>query len=95
MKIKIITVAILGIFIYSCSPKVVAPIVEVKKIELTPELAAGKNIYENNCVGCHKLPKVNELSQEGWKPVLVRMQKKARLNDAQMVVISNYIFSQL
>lgn len=95
MKTRIIAVAVLGILIYSCSPKVIAPVTEVKKVELTPELAAGKSLYENNCARCHKLPQVNELSQEDWKPVLVRMQKKSRLDDTQMVEISNYIFSQL
>ncbi|WP_395056400.1 c-type cytochrome [Flavobacterium sp.] len=92
---RIIAVAILGIFIYSCSPKVVTPVNEAPKVELTPELAAGKSLYENNCAKCHKLPQVARHTQEGWKPVLIRMQKKARLDDAQMVGISNYIFSQL
>jgi cytochrome c5 len=95
MKTRIIAVAILGIFIYSCSPKVVAPVSEAKKMELTPELAAGKSLYENNCAKCHKLFEATKHTQEDWKPVLVRMQKKARLDDAQMAEISNYIYSQL
>jgi cytochrome c5 len=95
MKIRIIAVAILGIFLYSCSPKVIAPVTEVKKAELTPELAAGRTLYENNCAKCHKLFSPTKLSEQDWKPVLVRMQKKARLDDAQMVEISNYIYSQL
>jgi cytochrome c5 len=95
MKIRIIAVAILGIFLYSCSPKVIAPVTEVKKTELTPELAAGRVLYENNCAKCHKLFSPTKLSEQDWKPVLVRMQKKARLDDAQMVEISNYIYSQL
>lgn len=96
MKIRIIAVAILGVLIYSCSPKVIAPVTpEVKTIELTPELLAGRKLYENNCAKCHKLFSPTKLSQEDWKPVLVRMQKKARLEDAQMVEISNYIYSHL
>ena len=95
MKTRILAFAVLGIFIYSCSPKVIAPVSEVNKVALTPELAAGRTLYENNCARCHKLPQVNELSQEAWKPVLVRMQKKSKLDDTQMAGISNYIFSQL
>ncbi|MFM9987511.1 cytochrome c [Flavobacterium sp.] len=95
MKIRIIAVAILGIFLYSCSPKVIAPVTEVKKVELTPELAAGRTLYENNCAKCHKLYSPTNFSEQDWKPILVRMQKKARLDDAQMVEISNYIYSQL
>lgn len=95
MKIRIIAVAILGIFLYSCSPKVIAPVTEVKKVELTPELAAGRTLYENNCAKCHKLYSPTNFSEQDWKPILVRMQKKARLDDTQMVEISNYIYSQL
>jgi cytochrome c5 len=95
MKTRIIAVAILGIFIYSCSPKVVAPVVNAPKVELTPELAAGKSMYENNCAKCHKLFSPTKFSEQDWKPVLVRMQKKAKLDDAQMAQISNYIYSQL
>ena len=96
IKLRIIAVVILGIFIYSCSPKIIAPVTpEVKKVELTPELAAGKTLYENNCARCHKLYSPTILSQEDWKPVLVRMQRKAKLDDVEMVEISNYIYSQL
>lgn len=95
MKIRIIAVAILGVFIYSCSPKVIAPVANTPSVELTPELAAGKVVYENNCAKCHKLYSPTKFSEQDWKPVLVRMQKKARLDDAQMTEISNYIFSQL
>ena len=54
---RIIALAILGIVVYSCSPKVVAPVTPVTEsvaVELTPELAAGKNLYDNNCAKCHK-----------------------------------------
>jgi cytochrome c5 len=96
MKLRIIAVAIFGIFIYSCSPKVVAPVTtEVIKVELTPELAAGKMLYDNNCAKCHKLYSPTKFSEQDWKPILVRMQKKARLDDAQMAGISSYIYSQL
>ena len=95
MKIRIIAIAILGIFVYSCSPKVVAPVTEAPKVLLTPELAAGKTLYENNCARCHKLYSPTKFSEQDWKPVLVRMQKKAKLVDVQMAGISNYIYSQL
>ena len=95
MKIRIIAIAILGIFVYSCSPKVVAPVTEAPKVLLTPELAAGKTLYENNCARCHKLYSPTKFSEQDWKPVLVRMQKKAKLDDVQMAGISNYIYSQL
>ena len=63
--------------------------------ELTPILLEGKNLYENNCSGCHKLYAPKKFTQEEWKPILVRMQKKAHVDDSQIASISNYITSQL
>jgi cytochrome c5 len=63
--------------------------------ELTPELEAGKSLYENNCASCHKLFVPKKFTQEDWKPILVRMQKKAHVDDVQIAAISNYITSQL
>jgi cytochrome c5 len=93
-KSKTIAVAILGIFIYSCSPKIIAPVAEVKK-ELTPELAAGKGLYENNCAKCHKLFEPSRHTKEDWIPVVDRMAKKARITDEQKVLVYNYIVSEL
>lgn len=88
-------VAILGVVIYSCSPKVVAPVAEVKKIELSPELAEGKSLYENNCAKCHKLFEVTKHTKEEWVPVVDRMARKAKINDDQKKLVYNYIVSGL
>lgn len=63
---------------------------------LTPEeIAQGKTLYENNCAKCHKLFAPADFTQKKWEPILARMQKKARMDDAQMTVISSYITSEL
>lgn len=62
---------------------------------LTPELAAGKMSYENNCAKCHKLFSPKDFSKAEWAPILVSMQKKAHLSDAEMAPITNYIYTQL
>ncbi|MBF4491986.1 cytochrome c [Flavobacterium sp. MR2016-29] len=105
MKSKILTLTAVTMLLVSCGTKKaptastapVAPAVTetVKATELTPELAAGKNLYENSCARCHKLYEPKKFSQEEWKPILTRMQKKAHLDDTQMASISNYITSQL
>ena len=97
MKTKIITVAILGLFFYSCTPKVVAPVSTPKpaNIPMTAELAEGMSLYENNCAKCHKLYNTSDYTADQWKPILVRMQKKAHLDDEQIASISDYINSQL
>lgn len=62
---------------------------------MTPEIAAGKVGYENNCAKCHRLFDPKEYAKEDWAPILVRMQKKAQLSNAEMAPIVNYIYTQL
>ena len=103
MKYKIIALAALAVIIYSCAAKSSpptataevkpAPKAEVKNIAtvMTPELAEGKNLYENNCAKCHKLYDTKEFSAEDWKPIVSRMQKKAHLDDLAGEKIYNYV----
>lgn len=97
MKTKFLILAAVVVLLVSCGTKKSAPAVTeaAKTTELTPELAASKSLYENNCAKCHKLFDPKKFSQEDWKPILVKMQKKAKLDDTQIASISNYITSQL
>ncbi|WP_396194067.1 cytochrome c [Flavobacterium sp.] len=100
MKYKVLTLAVLATIIYSCASKSTVPTVETPKEEikfavtLTAELAEGKSLYENNCANCHSLYKANDFNAEQWKPIVLDMQKKAGLNDAQGQKIYNYLTSQ-
>lgn len=101
MKYKIIVLVVLAVFIYSCASKSSVPTMDVKKaaptvssIEatvLSPELAEGKSLYENNCAKCHRLYDTKEFSVEEWKPIVARMQRKAHLEDLQAELIYNYV----
>ena len=98
MKIKLFFLAAATVFVVSCSSKKSATVAAEKtpkEVVLTPELLAGKSLYENSCARCHKLYSPKDYTKESWKPILVSMQKKARLDDTQMASISNYINSQL
>jgi len=105
MTLKIFGLAIIGTVMYSCASKsAVAPIppqtpktaaVPVPEGIMITDLAAGKASYENNCAKCHKLFAPKEFSKEDWAPILVTMQKKAHLSDAEMAPITNYIYTQL
>lgn len=96
MKTKLIVLTLTGLFIASCSSKKTAAVPEKpKEVVLTPELIEGKNLYGASCVKCHKLYEPKAYSKEEWTPILVRMQKKARLDDVKMASITNYIHSQL
>jgi len=92
MKTKILAVALLAIVLYSCGgSKSTTPVVEPKKVELSADLAEGKSLYENNCAKCHKLYDTKDFTKEQWQPIVLRMQKKARISDEQREKIFNYI----
>jgi mono/diheme cytochrome c family protein len=103
MKLKIISLAIIGMLIYSCSPKITPQVTEVSNVKGDPEEQAissvslptntpdGKSIYENNCAKCHKLYDPKSFSRQAWIPILYDMQKKAQLSDAEMDKILAYL----
>lgn len=103
MKLRIISVAIIGMFIYSCSPKITPKVTEASKVKGDTEESAissvslpanspdGKSIYENNCAKCHKLYDPKSYSRQAWIPILYDMQKKAQLSDAEMDKILAYL----
>ena len=92
MRYKILALSVFAVLLYSCSSKSTIPTVEVPKEKvLSPELAEGKSLYENSCARCHQLYNPKDFSAEQWKPIVLRMQKKARLDDAQGLKIYNYL----
>lgn len=106
MKSRILTLTALTLLLVACSTKKTvaeAPLPppppkggEAK--ELTTEyvdLAEAKSLYENSCARCHKLYEPKSFTKEEWQPILVRMQKKAKLDDVKMASITNYIHSEL
>ena len=70
-------------------PAVVEAVEEVK--ELTPELAQGKAIYDTKCGRCHKLPTTSDFTAEEWQPIMLRMQKKAKITDEERELVYNYV----
>lgn len=92
MKHKILALSVVAMVLYSCSSKSTIPTAEVPKEKvLSPELAEGKSLYENSCGRCHQLYNAKDYSAEQWKPIVQRMRKKARLDDAQGLKIYNYL----
>ena len=103
MKYRIAAGLFAGL-LFSCSPKtVVQPTTpEPAQTPTTGTVSSssaniqnGKTLYENNCAKCHRLYAPNEETAENWEPILKRMQKKARLEDADMAPIHDYIFANL
>jgi cytochrome c5 len=108
MRSKIFGLLALTFVAVSCaSKKVVAPPDVVKPMttmvapkpgmvdaKLNPVArVSGKNLYESNCAKCHTLHNPTEFTQQRWNPILLKMQRKAKLDDNQMIAIKDYIFS--
>jgi len=92
MKTKLFAMATIGIFIFACSPKVSQPEApKTPEAPLSPELAAGKMLYENNCGKCHKLYEAKDFTAENWTPILASMQKKAKISDEDREKIYAYL----
>ncbi len=101
MKLKIISAALIGLVIYSCSPKIAPQVAEARteavadvKPTLPPDIAEGKGIFENNCAKCHKLYDPKSYSRQNWIPILYDMQKKAHLSDAEIDKVLAYVSYQ-
>jgi cytochrome c5 len=71
-------------------PKVTTAEVKIATV-MTPELAEGKSLFENNCAKCHKLYNPKDFSAEQWKPIIAVMQKEANLDDVAGQKIYNYL----
>ena len=91
MKIKLIAIASFFLIISACSsnkstiqePTTIA--VKMNKDE------AGKMLYENNCAKCHDLYSPKDFNAEQWKPIMLSMQKKAKISDEEREIIYAYL----
>ena len=63
-----------------------------EKIIVTAEtLAEGKSLYGMNCAKCHELFDANRFTAEEWTPIIIRMQKQAKISDEQRDKIYAYL----
>lgn len=92
MKKYVLALGVLALFVVGCSSTQSSmPTKEIATETLTPELAEGKTMYENNCAKCHKLFDRSKLSKEEWVPVLNSMAKKAKIDDVTKAKIYAYL----
>ena len=104
MKSKIIIGVFALAFAYGCTAKkAVAPVKEEatiaiidlpskEKLVVTAEvLIEGKSLYGMNCAKCHELFDAKSFTAEEWKPIVLRMQKQAKISDEQREKIYAYL----
>jgi len=68
----------------------------VNKVETASlsQLQQGHELYASNCGKCHKLPKIDNRTNESWKKVIGFMAPKAKLNTDQADLIYKYIVNR-
>ena len=90
------TVTIVSIIVLSlaCSTQKeqVQPIPNSKpEVSFSPVVDEGQFIYENNCAKCHDLYNPKDFNPEQWKPILLKMQKEAKISDEEREKIYAYL----
>lgn len=102
MKSRIIIMAVAGMLMYSCSPKIAptppppppAPEPVAVAEPAKPNTAEGLYIYERNCAKCHRLYKPEEYSAQEWRPILTKMQKMADISDEDTEKVYAYLIAE-
>ncbi len=54
----------------------------------------GEQMYKEKCGGCHALYQREKFVSGDWDTIIIRMEKKARLNDYQSKLIREYLVFQ-
>jgi hypothetical protein len=102
MRTKIIIGVFALAFAYGCTAKkavvpakdevlvVVEPVKE--KLVVTAEvIVEGKSLFGMNCAKCHELYDSKSFTAAEWKPIVLRMQKQAKISDEQREKIYAYL----
>jgi cytochrome c1 len=55
------------------------------------KLQQGRRLYMNTCTSSHNLHLPSEFTKKYWEPLLNKMQKRAKINDAQKEQIAAYL----
>jgi cytochrome c5 len=96
---KFTVLFVLGIGLVGCTAKKVVAETAVEAVvdmsNFTPEQIEGKFIYEGKCGKCHDLPNNNEYTKEKWHPIMVSMQKKAKISDDERELVYSYVTMNL
>jgi len=95
MKTKLIAIASVFTFTLACSPKIQLPSEDTlpppPEIPMSSELIEGKTLFLNNCSKCHGLYDAKDFNAEQWKPIMLRMQKEAKISDEEREKIYAYL----
>lgn len=92
MKMKIIVSALLFSLLYGCDRSLYIPASPDAAVQ--QQLAAGRELYTDNCGKCHRLHAPKEYTTAQWTEELEEMQPKAKITDEQRELIHLYLTSE-
>lgn len=58
--------------------------------EETPQMAAGRQLFQTKCCGCHDVPSPSRVEEATWTRWMVKMRGKAKLTDGEYEQIMEY-----
>ncbi len=91
---KTITIVAILVLSLSCSTQkeqVQTLPISKPEVSVSPVVDEGQFIYENNCAKCHDLYNPKDFNAEQWKPILLKMQKEAKISDEEREKIYAYL----
>lgn len=74
----------------SCSSQLYVPMASVNNVPLE-NLTKGRETFVKKCASCHHLYNPTKFSEQKWSVILKKMQKKAKISDAQTKLIYDYL----
>lgn len=90
---SLISISVVGLMLLSCAVTLYLPTENdaIKYNTSLESLHQGRNLYLNSCKRCHPLHKPSAYTTERWTRNLNKMQKRAKIDDAQKKLIFHYL----
>ncbi len=66
------------------------PPVAARGPQESPEMAAGRQLFQQKCLGCHDVPSPSRVDPGKWQEWMAKMRGKAHLTDAEYDQIMEY-----
>jgi hypothetical protein len=94
--------ASLGLAAVACGPSFIAPdvtpdLVQIGQSQWTgttqASLEEGRELFVTHCHRCHVLPTPKSRTVEKWHKIIIKMAKKAKLDDAQRDTVLRFILA--
>jgi cytochrome c2 len=94
MKTLFYLISIL-VFVVGCTPQTTEILIDKPVMEVTPmdDVSEGSQLFETNCVRCHKLKNPSDYSAEEWKEIVPRMAVKAKIDSYTENKILEYVMA--